>query len=634
MSIAVNMADSGSGRSANAGKETQWNCAQNRGSNNTQYNARHITFNQSDGELSVRTYVLFHRAKADAEPSVRLERILPVAVQAPFDASDKQDDPLCLSDTRVDVLKHIKAWAYGEAPSRIFWLNGMAGTGKSTIARTISQRFHEDGVLAASFFFVRGRGELAQAGLLFTTLAAQIAQHIPAVKQHMIDVVHSDPDIASKNRTTQWKKLILEPLQKVIKAPTVLVIVIDALDECDNENDIKGIIRALADANTSDRVHLRIIVTSRPETPIRLGLGRTPTIVHHDLVLHDVPREIVDADICLFLYDFFEDIKQSQIWLGENWPSIDVVNHLVCLSGGLFIFAATVCRFLAESGDAGRALEMLVGGSGHSNTGFRRETFSKGSTTNYLDRMYLAILKRSQHLTAESTEPNKRPACHNIISVISALGDPLSPSALCELLSVSVSAIHTCLSGFHSVLRVPTGVDMPIRLFHTSFRDFLFDRARYDDNRFFVDEKNVHNYLALACINTMDGELKRNICRLEHFGILLKDVDKGIIGRCIPNHVQYACRQWVAHCKQAAIDGRLIFEFLQTHLLHWWEAMGLIGALPESVQMLSELHKTFVGSTAPITKRCTDKLLFFLAESRCRSFRLHSGCEPIYQFLF
>ena len=58
-------------------------------------------------------------------------KLLPYAMQAAFNFYDKQHDPLCLPNTRVDILKQIMAWADGRDERCIFWLNGMAGIGSS-----------------------------------------------------------------------------------------------------------------------------------------------------------------------------------------------------------------------------------------------------------------------------------------------------------------------------------------------------------------------------------------------------------------------------------------------------------------------------------------------------------------------
>jgi hypothetical protein len=225
----------------------------------------------------------------------------------------------------------------------------MAGTGKSTIARTISREFSNRGNLGASFFFVKGGGDVAHVGMFFTSIAKQLAIARPSVKQFISEAVQAQSDITSKSRNDQWTKLIAQPLGKIPLDPQhpVLVIVVDALDECDNDNDMKGIVAALAQAQDVASVKLRIIVTSRPETSIRLGFKKMPEILHRDLLLHEQPREVVDADICLFFYREFEDTKEVH-GLPDDWPSVDIVNQLVQLSAGLFIFAATVCRFIHE----------------------------------------------------------------------------------------------------------------------------------------------------------------------------------------------------------------------------------------------------------------------------------------------
>ena len=65
---------------------------------------------------------------------------LPYADGANFDSHGRQNEPYCLLDTRVDILCQIIKWSADPYQKTIFWLNGMAGTGKSTIARTIIYR--------------------------------------------------------------------------------------------------------------------------------------------------------------------------------------------------------------------------------------------------------------------------------------------------------------------------------------------------------------------------------------------------------------------------------------------------------------------------------------------------------------
>src|SRR4051812_29617573 len=94
---------------------------------------------------------------------------LPYAADAPFNAYKRQHDLTCLHDTRVDLLQQIHNWLDGSDKQFIFWLNGLAGTGKSTITRTIARQGFEKYQLEASFFFSKGIGDASHAGRFFTS---------------------------------------------------------------------------------------------------------------------------------------------------------------------------------------------------------------------------------------------------------------------------------------------------------------------------------------------------------------------------------------------------------------------------------------------------------------------------------
>jgi hypothetical protein len=61
----------------------------------------------------------------------------------------------CLPGTRESILQDIVLWAKNSQDRNVFWLNGLAGTGKSTIAQSFSEAVAADGLLGASFFCSR-----------------------------------------------------------------------------------------------------------------------------------------------------------------------------------------------------------------------------------------------------------------------------------------------------------------------------------------------------------------------------------------------------------------------------------------------------------------------------------------------
>lgn len=314
-------------------------------------------------------------------------KLLPFATNALFNSYDRQHEPICLPNTRVDLLQEIYNWSDGHDVRCIFWLNGLAGTGKSTIARTIARRYSERGHLGASFFFSRGVQDVSHAGRFFTSLAVQLSNQVPSLQHHISDAISKNKDIANQSLSDQWRQLIFHPLSKLNSndSQRCYILIIDALDECDNEGHIRTILQLLAEARSLTTVRLRVFLTSRPEIPIRHGIFAIPQAEHQDFVLHGIDRTIVNHDIFLFLEYNLGTIGQE--WtLGANWPGEEVLTQLVLYACGLFIWAETACRFIREGRRFARK---------------RLDTILKGSSSaitvpeKHLSEIYLAVLKHS-----------------------------------------------------------------------------------------------------------------------------------------------------------------------------------------------------------------------------------------------
>ena len=71
----------------------------------------------------------------------------------------------------------------------------MAGTGKSTIARTVARIYHEQGSLGGNFFFSRGVGELDHATRFVSTVALQLADVSPPLRRHVCEAIDKHPGI-------------------------------------------------------------------------------------------------------------------------------------------------------------------------------------------------------------------------------------------------------------------------------------------------------------------------------------------------------------------------------------------------------------------------------------------------------
>ena len=514
-----------------------------------------------------------------------LER-LPYAAEASFNSYAKQHEPTCLPDTRVDLLREIYNWAEGQDERCIFWLNGLAGTGKSTIARTVARNYYEKERLGASFFFSRGGGDLGHASKFCTTIAVQLANNIPTFHRLICDAVMEHGNIANLSLPDQWRQLVLQPLSKLSKdfCPSSYIVVIDALDECDNDDNIRVILHLLVEARLLKMIRLRFFLTSRPEIPVRYGFCQIPDGEHQDFVLHNISRSTVDHDIFIFLEYNLRLIRQERS-LDPAWPGEEVIKYLVQTASGLFIWAATACRFIREGKRfVAKRLGTILDGS-------------KGAVTEpekHLDKIYTTVLEHS--VSPEYTDEEKEESYYmlrQILGSIVVLFSPLSAYSLSRLLYVTKDDINQTLEDLHSVLDVPKEETHPLRLHHPSFRDFLLSKDRCRDSNYWVDEKQAHQTLAESCIRLMSAYLKQDICGLDAPGVLVTEVESSRVEQHLPSEVQYACLYWVDHLQKSDVwlhNNDQVYQFLQTHFLHWLEALGWMRKLSEGILAIRSLE--------------------------------------------
>jgi hypothetical protein len=508
---------------------------------------------------------------------------LPIAAGASFNSHNEEHNARCLPNTRTELLDEITRWANNKDGKSIFWLSGMAGTGKSTIARTIAESFASHGQLGASFFFKRGEGERGNASRFFTTIATSLVACEPDMLPGIRKTLDEDSAISQRALKDQFEKLILQPLLEIKEARSqalARVVVIDALDECELEEDIRAILQLLARTRDVQPVPLRIVVTSRPELHIRLGFKEMTDGTYQDLVLHEVPKRTIEHDIRLFLESELGAIRKERM-LASDWPSPHQIMALVELAVPLFIYAATVCRFIGTKGrNPMKYLDKVLE--------YEKSTFSQ------LDGTYLPAL--DQLLNEQKDDKEEwLVEFREVVGSIVVLESPLSITSLACLLHLPREEVRCRLDSLHSVLSIPNSEDVPVRLLHLSFRDFLVDHRKQGISPFWVDEKSTHKKLVSRCIELMSGPsgLRQNMCSLAGPGVLRSEIDDGAVASSLLPELQYACRYWTSHLiqsQQDIIDGDTTHIFFQKHLLHWLEAMSLMRESSRSVHLLDSLQ--------------------------------------------
>ncbi|KAG7284866.1 hypothetical protein NEMBOFW57_009481 [Staphylotrichum longicolle] len=390
-------------------------------------------------------------------PERSLERLdsLP---EASFDAANKQHVDICLRNTRCDVLAQIRRWANGDGGQRIYWLKGMAGTGKSTIALTVAREYSAKERLGASFFFSRGGDDLASTRRFAATIAVQLAEVSPQLRRHIADAAASTRRIHGLGLYDQWEKLVLRPLAQLGREafPHPLIVVVDALDECDNDDDVSLLIRCMAAAVAVEHINIRVFVTSRPDQPISIGFNSIAAEAHQDFILHDIEQSIVDQDLAVYYeYQLGQMVRTSG--LDAAVLRDGVIEKLAKKSCRLFIHAATACRFVREGGPlAGERLAHLISAER-----------LPARTGTELDRMYTTVLEYSLNAQFDMEETARvQELFGRIVGSLAVLFDALSPDSLAMMLAEPKGKITSTLRSLHSVVDVPEQEGRLIRFLH------------------------------------------------------------------------------------------------------------------------------------------------------------------------
>lgn len=501
----------------------------------------------------------------------------------------------CQDCTRVGVLDEIDTWVAGRETKTIFWLEGMAGTGKTTVSRSVCQRLKNNGILGASFFFKRDGGDLGTLDMFVTTIAYQLVSNRPSIAQYIQKVIAEKPDILHKNQGVkkQFDELILQPLQSSHGSgqnSRVTVIVIDALDECiDIEGKRNELLRLFTKTRIEQGTLLKFFITARPDRRIQSAFNSIRNDVHL-LALENIPQKVVTSDIKLFLKTKLGRIGVDN-GLAIDWPGSSRVDQLVKMADRLFIFATTMCLFIEDDalGNPESNLQVVLGSL----------TKFQGSR---MDATYGPILDQ---LLYQRTPNGMMPRSGNeketitrkfllVVGSIILLSKPLSAISLAAILGIPLSTVKVPLASLHSVLKIPSDDDLPIELLHLSFRDFLVDEEKGEKYPFWVDERKNHERLAKRCLSVLlEGDyLRKDICRLKKPGTMREEVSSETVEKYLPKHVQYACLYWVHHMKEGNTkirDNHQAYLFLRTHFLHWLEALSLLGKTFDSISMISHL---------------------------------------------
>ncbi|KAF5344833.1 hypothetical protein D9756_011097 [Leucocoprinus leucothites] len=412
--------------------------------------------------------------------------------QAMHDSSAR-DPPRCFPGTREEYLRAITIWGKGEwkdSNTRVLWMKGPAGVGKSAIAQTWVEGLK--GKHSASFFFSRAN-HWNDPNKFIPTIAYQLATKYPSYREAVCATIVRDPLVLQKSINTQFQELLVEPLRELSSedrdACDKTVVVIDGLDECDGLKAQDAIVQVIITSAAEGTSPFLWAFFTRPEPNIVASFSSSEAKDMCWYLTLPVSRD-ADKDIEAYLRDGFQTIRvMYSIPEDVYWPKEEEILRLVEQSAGLFIYGASAMRFITLGpglSDPPERLKSLL------------QIGNNGShPLSMLDQLYLLIMQQIPKDSLQNTL--------SILTFRRMIHWPRGTvvSDMCMFLNFSEATFYALLRNLHSVLAVEyfSNDGTPfLRIYHTSFIEFLWSHERSTPD-YCIRTQNMFRRLYSACLD-------------------------------------------------------------------------------------------------------------------------------------
>ncbi|KAF7334802.1 WD40 repeat-like protein [Mycena sanguinolenta] len=480
---------------------------------------------------------------------------LSYAPNALFNAAGKagtSSRQACTPNTRENLLDRLETWALDpgvETEDSVFWLSGMAGTGKSTIAYTLCERLRACGRLGASFFCSRNEEQTRTRKFIIPTILGQL---VSAYKP-LIDILRDVPlRLLDPVPNDHINELLVSPWSAAWqhKRQAPLVIVIDALDEIEDNQGADFIEQLISSLSRMPLCGLKFLLTSRPHPDIKKSCVQ----LRARFRLEEIKPSEVKEDIRRFLCEQLPHLENE-------------LDPVVEESAGIFIYAATVVRHLRPPVGFANGItadEQLVDSLYETVT--REALRNPGPEVKIPQRVLYAIVTAHHPLTVQT--------------LASLIVDASEESDEAEI-NDNLDKVWKSLNSLYAVLYV-SARDKCVYAYHKSFDDFILTRSKLAESAATYFPNRTRE-----CFDILNKSLHFNICNLKS-SYLLDEEDEGLqerIATGIGSELRYACRHWASHLTSVRHNDQhvkelaaLLLDFSRLKVLFWMEAMSLLGA--------------------------------------------------------
>jgi WD40 repeat protein len=459
-------------------------------------------------------------------------------------------------------LNAIREWANNSALPQILWLTDVAGAGKSTIAKHLTDEWRRERRLGGCFFFNKNHPETTNTRRLCETIAYQVATSHPQLRSAVvfgIKEIGSDPSFSPF--IDKLHKMVIGPIKGVN-----LIFVLDGLDECDKDD--RGFMLRNLLPSLSQAPLIKVFITSRPESDLvqYLNIYRSNTDS-----LHDANLPSNQADVSKFVEDQMKNLVQSSILTQRDAQLL--AQRVNCL----FILASTACKAIQDCLDPPAMLNILLN--------------SKSNPLSGINNLYETVLQKASELPQVRGNMSSL-GKENIVKVLKAILAAVTPINITTIdFILGIKTTSLVVGSLSSVLSVRS--DGLVHILHPTFREYLEDKEV--SGEFYIDISNAHRMMAIGCLAVMNARLAFNICRFESSFSFNKSIYD--LKDRIQKELQYACIYWPDHITSSNSNGNPDREvntavgeiFKGAYPLYWMEVMSALGKVPKMVENLQDL---------------------------------------------
>ena len=468
-----------------------------------------------------------------------------------------------MEGTRKYRLREIVDWVANVSEkdlpqSNTYWIYGLPGIGKTSLAHSVCASLHDQGLLAGAFFCRRDDPKLSEPRNIPPTLLSKLAGIFPPFRSMAASRLRDDPNLTPESMK---ESVFLDFFQHLHRSPSrFLVFVIDAFDECGDYRSRPALLRLLTSA--AARVSwLKIIITSRPEADIQHFFNQS-SYLRYDLASDQEAKD----DLRTFARSEFGLVAQRRYLPA---PEGSLLDRLIYRANGLFIFIKTLALALEHCANPTEFMKAIAE--------------EAGAGLKSLYGLYSHILySRIVHRNAEF---------QRVIGVLLTVAPyrALCEETIAELAAVEPNLVKEWVDDLSSLLYRDEGTNGGIRVRHLSISDFLVSDDCPCDYRINPQDANVR--LGIACLKSMVSQLRFNICGLEDSRLANAEIEDlpSRITRNISDCLQYSSLYWSNHlCFTPDNCDREVWESLKEFFeglcpLFWIEVLSILGMVPLGV---------------------------------------------------